>query len=143
MIPSDSRTRHIPMCVRIMRKAFDWKCSRFYRMLEIEDVPQSCIPYVQVGLSIISCMRSYLLVGRFDLSPSKQYILVRVIPSCFRFAKVPLCQASLLSRCSPRYLTSSYCGSFTLFVWTGGHVSSHVVNVMWIELDPLSLILRF
>jgi hypothetical protein len=27
----------------IMRKAFDWKCSRI-SMLEVEAVPQSCIP---------------------------------------------------------------------------------------------------
>jgi hypothetical protein len=31
-------------------------------------------------------MRSLLLVESFDLRPSNQYIMVRVIPSCFRFA---------------------------------------------------------
>jgi hypothetical protein len=36
-----------------------------------------------------------------------QYILLRLIPSCFRFAKMCLSQVSLLSGCSPRYLTSS------------------------------------
>jgi hypothetical protein len=43
------------------------------------------------------CMRSLLLVESFDLRPSSQYILVRVIPSCFRFAKMCLCQVSLPS----------------------------------------------
>jgi hypothetical protein len=33
-------------------------------------------------------MRSLLLVESFDLRPSNQYILVKVIPSCFRFAKM-------------------------------------------------------
>jgi hypothetical protein len=33
-------------------------------------------------------MRSLLLVESFDLRPSSQYILVKVIPSCFRFAKM-------------------------------------------------------
>jgi hypothetical protein len=47
-----------------------------------------------------------MLVESFDLRPGNQYILMRVIPSCFRFAKMCLCQISLLSRCSPRYLTS-------------------------------------
>jgi hypothetical protein len=74
-----------------MRKAFDWKRSRI-PMLEVEAVPQSCIPQVQIGLSIILYMRSLLLVESSDLRPSKQYILVRVIPSCFRFAKMYLCQ---------------------------------------------------
>jgi hypothetical protein len=39
-----------------------------------------------------------MFVESFDLSPSNQYILVRVIPSCFCFTKMCLCQASLLSR---------------------------------------------
>jgi hypothetical protein len=87
-------------------------------------------------------MRSLLLVESFDLRPSNQYILVRVIPSCFHFAKMCLCQVSLLSRCSPRYLTSSSWESCTLFIWTGGHISLHVVNVMWIDLNSLALILH-
>jgi hypothetical protein len=40
-------------------------------------------------------------------------------PSCFRFAKMCLCQVSLLSRCSSRYLTSSSRESCTLLTWTG------------------------
>jgi hypothetical protein len=44
-------------------------------------------------------MRSLLIVESFHFRPSNQYILVRVIPSCFRFAKMCLCQVSLLSRC--------------------------------------------
>jgi hypothetical protein len=88
-------------------------------------------------------MRSLSLVERFDLCPSNQYILVRVIPSCFRFAEMYLCQISLPSGCSPRYLTPSSLGSCTLFVWTGGHVSLRVVNVTWIDLNPLAFILHF
>jgi hypothetical protein len=56
-IPSDNCIRHIPRCVHyhatvfgtyqgastIMRKPFHWKCSRI-SMLEVETVPQSCIP---------------------------------------------------------------------------------------------------
>jgi hypothetical protein len=76
-------------------------------MLEVEAIPHGCIPYVQISLSIVLYMRSLLLVESFDLLPSNQYILVRVIPSCFRFAKMRLPHVSLLSRCSPRYLTSS------------------------------------
>jgi hypothetical protein len=89
-------------------------------------------------------MRSLLLVESFDFRPSNQYILVRVILSCFRFAKMCLCQVSLLSRYSPRYLTSSSWGSCALFIWTGGgHVSLHVVNVTWIDLDSFAFILHF
>jgi hypothetical protein len=59
-------------------------------------------------------MRSLLLAESFDLRPSNQYILVRVIPCCFCFAKMCLCQVSLLSRCSPRYLTSSSLVSYII-----------------------------
>jgi hypothetical protein len=63
----------------IMRKAFEWKFSRI-SMLEVEAIPQSCIPKVQIGLSIVLYI-SLLLVESFDFRPSNQYILVRVIPS--------------------------------------------------------------
>jgi hypothetical protein len=33
-------------------------------------------------------------------------------------------------------------GSCTLFIWTGGNISLHVVNVIWINLDPLAFILH-
>jgi hypothetical protein len=92
-------------------------------------------------------MRSLLLVESFDLHPSNQYILVRVIPSCFRFAKMCLCQVRLLPKCSPRVLTTASRVSCTLFIWNGGggggHVSLHVVNVTWIELDSLAFIRLF
>jgi hypothetical protein len=87
-------------------------------------------------------MRSLLLVESFDLRPCND-ILVRVIPSCFHFAKMCLCQVSLLSRCSPRYLISSSLGSCALFIWSGGNVSLHVVIVTWIGLDSLAFILYF
>jgi hypothetical protein len=54
-----------------------------------------------------------------------------------------LCRISLLSRCSPRNLTSSSWECCLLFIWTGGHVSLHVVNVSWIDLDSLAFILNF
>jgi hypothetical protein len=81
----------------------------------------------------------------FDLHPSNQYILVRVIPICFHFAKMCLSQVSLLSRCRLRYLTSFSWGSCTFFIWTpgGGYVSLRLVNVTWIDLDPLVIIFHF
>jgi hypothetical protein len=39
-------------------------------------------------LSIVLYMRSFLPVESFDFCPSNKYILVRVIPSCFAFAKM-------------------------------------------------------
>jgi hypothetical protein len=67
----------------IMRKAFDWKRSRI-SMLEVEAVPHSCIPSVQIGLSIGLYMRSLLFVESFGSRPSNQYILVWVISSRYR-----------------------------------------------------------
>jgi hypothetical protein len=74
-------------------------------------------------------MRSLLLVENFDFRPSNQYILVRVIPSCFG-----LCQVSLLSRCSQRDMASSSRGSFNsskffLFFHGGLHLArKHVTD---------------
>jgi hypothetical protein len=34
-------------------------------------------------------------------------------------------------------------GRCTLFLWTGGHVSLRVVNLTWIDMDPLVFILQF
>jgi hypothetical protein len=88
-------------------------------------------------------MKSLLLVKSFDLHSSNQYILVRVVPCCFRFAKMCLCQVSLLSKCSPRYLISSSWGSCMLFIRTRRHTSLLMVNVTWTNLDPLAFILHF
>jgi hypothetical protein len=63
--------------------------------------------------------------------------------SCIRFAKMRLCQVSLLSRCSRRYLTTSAWGSCTLFMWTEGHVALRVVKVTWVDLEPPAFILYF
>jgi hypothetical protein len=79
----------------IMSKAFDWKRSRI-SMLEVEAVVQSFILYVHIGLSIVLYMRRLLHVDILYLRPSNQYILVRVITSCFRFAKMCFCQEILL-----------------------------------------------
>jgi hypothetical protein len=120
-----------------MNKAFDWKRSRI-SMLEVEAVPESCIPLSPEWFEYCFIYEKFLLEEGIYLCPSNQYILVRVILSCFRFAKMCLCQVSLLSMYSPRYLISSSWRSCTLFVWTGGHVSLLVVNVTWIDLDPLA-----
>jgi hypothetical protein len=95
----------------------------------------------------LSCARlsityeKFVAVESFNLRLSSQYSLARVIPS-FHFVKMCLCQVSLLSRCSPRYLTSW--GSFALFILTGVHVSLRIVNMTWIDLDLLlAFILHF
>jgi hypothetical protein len=74
-----------------------------------------------------------LLVESFDFSSSSQCILVSVIPSCFRFVNMCLRQLILLSRCNPRYSTTSSSGRCTLFIWTVGQVSVRVVNVTWTD----------
>jgi hypothetical protein len=91
-----------------MRKDFDWNRSRI-SMLEVEAVVQigfSIALYIYIYIYIY--IRSVLLMESFDLRP-RNHILVRVIPSCFRFAKKGLCQVSLLSRRSPRYTISTWC----------------------------------
>jgi hypothetical protein len=53
-------------------------------------------------------MRSLLLVESFDLCKSNQYILVMVIPGCFRFAKMCLKWKLTLPHaytCCDHYLT--------------------------------------
>jgi hypothetical protein len=75
----------------IMCKAFSWKHSKI-SMLEIEVIPHSCIPKVQIGFNIVLYEK---YVESFDLCSSSQYILVTVIPSCFPFMKMCLYQVSL------------------------------------------------
>jgi hypothetical protein len=43
----------------------------------------------------------------------------------------------------PKILRISSWECCTLFIWTGGLVSLHVVNVTWIDLDYLAIILYF
>jgi hypothetical protein len=50
-IPSDNRITYQGAST-IMREAFDWNRSRI-SMLEVEAVPQSCIPEVQICLRIV------------------------------------------------------------------------------------------
>jgi hypothetical protein len=83
-----------------------------------------------------------LLMESFDFCTSSQCISVSVIPSCFRFVNMCLHQISLLSRCNPRYFTSSCWGRCGLFIWTGRRVSLRVVNVIWTNLDSLAFILH-
>jgi hypothetical protein len=80
-------------------------------------------------------------VEGFDLRPSNQYILARAIPSFFHFKKMCLCQVSLLSRCSPRCLTS-FSGKLHIVYMEWG-VYFSVVIVTWIDLDLLAFILNF
>jgi hypothetical protein len=55
-----------------------------------------------------STIITYLTTRKAHLIFTIHFDFVRVIPSCFRFAKMCLCQVSLLSRCSPRDLISSW-----------------------------------
>jgi hypothetical protein len=87
-------------------------------------------------------MRSLFLVKSCDLHPSSQYILVRVIPSCFYFARMCLCQVSLPSRCSLIFLTFPSWESCTLFIWGGAQFSS-CSDWTLTNLDPLAFILHF
>jgi hypothetical protein len=46
---SEDRVRHIPWCISYQRRALDWKRSRI-SIFEVEADPQSCMPYVHIGL---------------------------------------------------------------------------------------------
>jgi hypothetical protein len=103
------------MCKTLYRKS-----SKIF-MSEMEAVTQSFVPQVQIVLSIALYMRGLLFAMSFDLRPSNQCILVRAISS-LHFAKMHyLRKVSLLSRCSPRYLTFTSWGSCRFFLITGRH----------------------
>jgi hypothetical protein len=85
-------------------------------------------------------MRSLLFVERIDLRPSKQYILVRVIPSCFRFSEINLCQVSVLARSNPRYFAFSSWGVLR-FLIKREHVSLRDECDVH-RLDPLVFIIH-
>jgi hypothetical protein len=104
-----------------MRKAFDWKRSRI-SLLEVEAIPQSLFQ-VQIDLSIVLYTRSLFLVKSYDLRPSSQYILVRVSPSFFHFAKMCLCQKSPV-KLQPEILDFFFLGELHVVYmdWGGGGV---------------------
>jgi hypothetical protein len=76
-----------------------------------------------------------MLVESFDLHPSNQYSLMRVIPSCFRFAKMCLCQVSLLSKCSP---VLDILGELHVV-----HMDWGACFSSWIDLNSLAFIFQF
>jgi hypothetical protein len=117
-IRSDNRFRHVPRYIHNHAQSF-----RLEGFKDFYDRSGNRTPE--------------LFVESFDFLASSQYILVSTILSCFRFVNMCLRHASFLSRCKQRYLTSSCCGRCTLFIWTGRHVSSRVLNVTWTDLDPL------
>jgi hypothetical protein len=47
-------------------------------------------------------------------------------------------QVSRLSKCTPRYLTSSACGRYVPLSWTGGHVDLLSVNVIWVDFSSFA-----
>jgi hypothetical protein len=97
----------------------------------------SCISQTQIGLNIALRMKNLLLVETFNLHTSSQYILLRAIPSCCRFAKVCLRQVSLLLEYSPKLLTSPWmCCTRT----AGEGVL--MVNTTFTDLDSLACILH-
>jgi prepilin signal peptidase PulO-like enzyme (type II secretory pathway) len=106
-----------------------WKHSRI-SMFEVEALPQSCIPYIQIGLIIAMYKRSSLLVENSELRPSSQHILVSVpvvsiLQICVWPGKSPV-------KVSRRQLTSLSWGSCMLFILTGGgggEVSLHLGNL--------------
>jgi hypothetical protein len=106
-IPSDNHIQHIPKCVHYHAQGLRLEMFQNFYV-------GSGSRKVQIDLSIVLYMRRLLFVESFDLHRSNQYIFVRVIPSCFRFMKICLCQISLLSRCSLTYLISSSWGELDI-----------------------------
>jgi hypothetical protein len=77
-----------------MRKTFNCKSSRI-SMLEVrKPVPELYSLNADWFEYCFRYIRWFLLVESFDLRLSNQYILVLVIPSCFCFAIMCLCQVS-------------------------------------------------
>jgi hypothetical protein len=87
-IPSDNCIQHIQRCVHYHVQSFQLKAFKDFYV----GSPYWC-QYCFIYEKFNAC-------GEFDLCPSNQHILVRVIPSYFHFAKMCFCQVSLLSRCA-------------------------------------------
>jgi hypothetical protein len=101
-ISSDNRIRHVPRCIHYNAQRF-----RFETFKAIYVGSGSCTPKlysisVDWFLYCFIYFRNLLLVESFDLRPSNQYILARVIPSCLRFFKMKsevrrqMCKPSLM-----------------------------------------------
>jgi hypothetical protein len=68
-------------------------------------------------------MRSLLPEESFDFRPSNQYILVIVIPSCFRFVKMCLCQVKFPVKVQPEILDIFFLEELHIVYMGLGHVS--------------------
>jgi hypothetical protein len=117
-----------------MRKAFDRKYFKI-SVFEVEAVLQS--PH-WIDYCFIYMIN--LLLVKFDWNPSNYYTVVKVIPSCFRCAKICLCQVQGADRVTSHLLLV---GDAQFLYGPGEHVSLRVVNVTWIDLDPLVLLSIF
>jgi hypothetical protein len=85
-IPSDKHIWHIPRCIHYHAQGLRLETFQNFYVGSGSRTPE-LYSEVQIGLSIVLYMRSMLLVESFDLHWGNQYILVRLIPSCFHFTK--------------------------------------------------------
>jgi hypothetical protein len=69
-------------------------------------------------------MRSLLLVESFDLCPSNQYILMRMIPSCFRFAKMCFVPGKSPVKVQPKILDIFLRELHIVYMYRGARFSS-------------------
>jgi hypothetical protein len=88
----DNRIRNVPRSVHYLEQSFQLKKLKdFYvgsgnRTTELYSVSIGWFLYRFIYEKFVVCRVS------FDLCPSSQHILVRVIPSGFRFEKMCLCR---------------------------------------------------
>lgn len=85
---------------------------------------------------------SLLYIDSSDFLPMSQYIFLAVSSSCFLLVLICLAHVSLLSRCIPRYLTTSAVGSGCPYSFTCGQFPFLVANVMWTDFVSLAFVLH-
>lgn len=112
-------------------------------MLEALAEPQSCIPYVHIGLSMVLYIKILLSVFRLEFLPSSQFRFLYFILISSLLLSTCFFQVSRRSRCIPRYLTCSQCICRVPFKVTGAEFSLHKVKVICTDLAALTEILHF
>jgi hypothetical protein len=107
-IPLENRIRQVPKCVLYHGQKFqsetfyDFYVGSRSRTLGLYSASQHWFEYYFI-------YGKFVAVESFDLRLSNQYLLVRISPSCFRFAKI---------FCTGKSPVKVQVGSCTLFTWT-------------------------
>lgn len=95
--------------------------------------------HISIWVLLLPC-RVAIYFQCWELRLISQYIFWYMWLNCSRLNHMCFVQVNRLSRCIPRYLTSSFWERGLLLRVTEGHVGLFSVKVLWTDLEEFALI---